>query len=45
VALSSLAGIGYGLAAGSAGGITGSIAAHIALNTVHFLCFSYPSLP
>ncbi|RZK31659.1 MAG: CPBP family intramembrane metalloprotease [Hymenobacter sp.] len=45
VALSALAGIGYSLAARRAGGITGSIAAYITLDSMHFLFFTYPALP
>lgn len=43
VALSTLAGIGYGAAAFASGRGGGAIAVHLALNTVHFVGFTYPA--
>jgi membrane protease YdiL (CAAX protease family) len=42
VALATVAGAGYGLAYQRSGRIEGGIAAHIALNGMHFLLLSYP---
>lgn len=44
VALSTLAGLGYGYVYQRTQRIEWSMATHFALNTVHFLLFSYPSL-
>lgn len=42
--LATLAGLGYGVIAASTWGLAGAIALHTALNTIHFLGFSYPAL-
>lgn len=42
--LATLAGICYGLAYGRTGRIEAAIAAHFALNAMHFLLFTYPAL-
>ena len=42
--LATLAGFGYGLINETNWGLRGAIAAHTALNAVHFLGFSYPAL-
>ncbi len=42
VLLSTLAGLVYGYSFKISGKIEGAIAAHLLLNVVHFLCFSYP---
>lgn len=42
VVLASLAGVGYGLAFVRGGGVEAGIAAHFAVNAVHFLGYSYP---
>lgn len=44
VALSTLAGFGYGLAFQRTGRLEASILAHFSLNAVHFLGFTYPAL-
>ncbi|QXI26912.1 CPBP family intramembrane glutamic endopeptidase [Pseudomonas vanderleydeniana] len=43
VLLATLAGVGYGLAY-RFGGLAAAILAHVALNTVHFVFFTYPML-
>lgn len=44
VALATLAGLGYAWIYAVSGSVTLSIAAHTALNTVHLLLFTYPTL-
>ncbi|MGE0816877.1 MAG: lysostaphin resistance A-like protein [Vicinamibacterales bacterium] len=44
VALATLAGAGYGWIYALSGSLTASIAAHAALNLLHFTCFTYPAL-
>lgn len=44
VALATVAGLGYGWIYQRTGRIEGSILTHFALNTVHFLLFTYPAL-
>jgi membrane protease YdiL (CAAX protease family) len=44
VVLATAAGIGYGWIYAASGSIGAAILAHAALNTVHFLLFSYPAL-
>ena len=45
VLMATIAGIGYGVAYLRSGRIEAAILTHFALNAVHFLAFSYPSLP
>ena len=45
VVLATVAGIGYGWIYASTRSIAAAVLAHAGLNTVHFLLFSYPSLP
>lgn len=44
VGLATLAGLGYGLVYAITGSIAAAIAAHTALNLLHFLFFTYPAL-
>jgi membrane protease YdiL (CAAX protease family) len=44
VVLATAAGIGYGWIYAATGSIAAAILAHAALNTIHFLLFSYPAL-
>ena len=44
VALAAVAGVGYGWVYQKTQRIEASILTHFALNTVHFLCFTYPAL-
>jgi membrane protease YdiL (CAAX protease family) len=44
VVLATAAGIGYGWIYAATGSIGAAILAHAALNTIHFLFFSYPAL-